>query len=232
MKTKEQIEAKIEKLQKKLKELETPKLEKGRWYKHDEGGVYYATSFSKVGSMFGYGVESDGDWYECISNNGIGCLLNNYHTKECIRPATREEVESALIKEAKRRGYDKGVRISSVYSDMYKGRILGDICVTETYQLWADSDECANVQIFEDGKWAEIIEKSKVNINGYDMEVNGNEVKFGCAKFTDKQFKYLKHYLEGFSNFSESNRKINSITLDSGVEITVEQLKQICDELN
>lgn len=64
------------------------------------------------------------------------------------------------------------------------------------------------------------------------MEVDGKYVKFGCYKFSESTLRQLNLSVLSFKSLLNSNREIKSITLDSGVEITVEQLEQVVNELN
>ena len=68
--------------------------------------------------------------------------------------------------------------------------------------------------------------KTLPEINGYKGEITqiSGIVKYGCAQLSSKGIEsFLKNRDIGV------NREINSITLDSGVEITIEQLQQIAD---
>jgi hypothetical protein len=73
--------------------------------------------------------------------------------------------------------------------------------------------------------------KKLPKINGYEGKVENEFVVYGnnCAKFHKQFFKNLSTVNEG-NNWG--NRKVKSIKLDSGVEITIEQVKQIVDFLN
>jgi hypothetical protein len=75
-------------------------------------------------------------------------------------------------------------------------------------------------------------EKQLPKINGYDGKISGNQIVYGssCAKFIPKFFQDLvkindEHKILG------GNRTIKSIKLDSDVEITIEQIKEIVEFL-
>ena len=75
---------------------------------------------------------------------------------------------------------------------------------------------------------AEIEQAQKFTINGHEMTVEGDIISFGCAKFNVNQFRSI----EAFNNFHiSSNRKIKSITLDSGVTLTIEDITKILERL-
>ena len=73
--------------------------------------------------------------------------------------------------------------------------------------------------------------KKLPKINNFDGKVEGDFVIYGnnCAKFHKQFFKNLSAVNVG-NNWG--NRKVNSIKLDSGVEITMDEVKQIVDFLN
>jgi polyhydroxyalkanoate synthesis regulator phasin len=76
--------------------------------------------------------------------------------------------------------------------------------------------------------------KPKVIINGIEMKQDGDVVSFGCAMFEIKQLRELLDAVNCWNSWvidGDMNRKIKSITLDSDVTITVEQLRQIVDNL-
>lgn len=75
-------------------------------------------------------------------------------------------------------------------------------------------------------------EKKLPKINGYEGKISGNQIIYGnsCAIFTSKFFQDLKK-LDEENKFSGSTRRIKSITLNTGVEITIEQIQEIVEFL-
>lgn len=69
-------------------------------------------------------------------------------------------------------------------------------------------------------------EKTLPKINGYDGVLEKSYVVYGCAKFNIKYIEEL-HGLINRNKVLLGNKDIASITLDSGVEITIEQIKEI-----
>lgn len=119
-----------------------------------------------------------GEWYKfidkpevigCYKGNGVYYGFNDnldwvYGGSMTIvdwwKPATSEEVESALIKEAKRRGFKKGVQLKCAYNDA-----LSTYCGCYDFELKSVVDgkteiACKNtgVYLFNGGKWATIVE--------------------------------------------------------------------------
>ncbi len=163
-----------EEIKQRLKELKTEKkqLKKqleslpvldaiiGNWYWAESGGCFgylilLCDGSSKYNSK--YWITKDGEHIEYL---GSFTKLN--------RPATDKEVETALIKEAKKR-YKKGDIIDY---EGHKGKIIGSI-------YWASGSKCVSVEtdnntrnnenfpLMIKGKWAEIIEQPKtITLNG------------------------------------------------------------------
>jgi len=222
----------------KLKE-DKPKFEVGKWYKHGKLSIFCFVKENGLG-VNGYGFNPDG-W----------CDDNTWSKNWEITSATNEEVEAALIAEAKKRGFKEGVIVdlSSINPDWQtRTKINGSSRYLSAYDN-DDNDDYNNAlvfgacYIFSKGQWAEIIEEPKAVINGYEMEQEGDLIKFGCDKFNKEFFKALNSdldYLNGGCDAGgvlhrgiqiDNNRKIKLITLDSGVEITVKQLQEIVDNI-
>ena len=138
-------------LKKQLKDL--PSLEVG-WYKHKNNSHKEWLMYDDFkGNRFGFGIT--GVW----SSNG--CDIG--YIEEYCEPATDKEVETALIKEAKKRGFKEGVKFKSVAGEhsYYTLDILKPYFDGERLYL----SSCG--VIFKNGKWAEIIEEPKtVTLNG------------------------------------------------------------------
>ena len=205
-------------LQDQLDELKAaPVSEVGKWYKRDEDIIFVTKFDGKQISFYGYYL---GKW--------VGRDWMYLNTSVFIE-ATTEEVETALIEEAKRRGFKEGVIF--YYCNGGSKGIIGEF-VDETY-FYDNQLRFKGSTIFENGKWAEIITEPKVVVNRYEMEQDGDVVNFGCARFYKRFFDDVYESIK-YQNCSDNygvedlqNRNIKSITLDSGVEITVEQLKEI-----
>lgn len=225
--TKEQLEAKLIKAEKKaqkikeqLKELEQPELKNG-WYSNGSSCLTYYDFYTGTRYGFNYNSWCDGD------------DANDYFSKGFDKPATQEEVEAALIAEAKKRGFKDEITDMGGFIGVDGLKKHGKSYMSGGYWSFSDNTlRCCGVPIFKDGKWAKIIEEPKVKINGYEMEQEDGIISFGCAKFFTNELKTLNQRLSSFNNtFAEQNRKIKSITLDSGVEITIQELKQIVDNI-
>lgn len=125
-------------------------LEVGKWYKTSSGNLfnYMGRSGKHINPDLVYGFTNKSiDWvyeYDVTICNDKG-----------LKPATKEEVEQALIAEAKKRGFKKGETVkypcgngSSVFLDGFK----------HEYREYSNTFYFYNLLVFEKGKWAEIIE--------------------------------------------------------------------------
>jgi len=137
-------------------------LEVGKWhldgYKDDkflicltrlEGNLYY-----------GYGFDSDGKW---VDDNG-DFWGNAYN--DITRPATDKEVETALIKEAKKRGFKEGVKFKGLRFNRESTFEEWSLSSDREYKKYSshinglnfrDSTHGVFELLFINGKWADII---------------------------------------------------------------------------
>jgi len=110
------------------------------WYESMGAIVYYD------GTNIQYGFNSDGGWLNLEST-----------LTEAFAPAPHDEVEAALIGEAKRRGFVKGATFNSLVS----GRTVireTPIWVTIENRIYANDDNGTMWGvIFDNGQWAEVV---------------------------------------------------------------------------
>ncbi len=150
----EEIKTEKKQLKKQLKEL--PSLEVGKWYKTDDKTEFLINILDLGDLRYGkaYGFGNSGTWYD-ESRFGFRNLT----------PATDKEVETALIKEAKKRGFKEGVKyktnggtINKLKSNNFIYEYVSGVGMTiGTEDIW----------FFCNGKWAEIIEEPKtITLNG------------------------------------------------------------------
>jgi len=225
----EDLQEKINEIRKEIisfRDIKIPfghKLEVGKWYKSKSkpkfmfcfNGKYYD---SRNNNDTNLGFDTDGNWKSLgvWQENNIGALAD-------FIPATDKEVEDALIAEAIKRGFKNGVRVISARGEQWN--IENDIFDRYNKKtLYLDS-----VSIFENGKWAEIIEDIKPKINGYEMEVEGDYIKFGCEKYRQDDIIdfYKLAYKIGLTSFSI----FGDYTPDYR-KIRMGELKEIVEYLN
>ena len=121
-------------------------LEVGKWYKYNKGGFNWLMCFQSNKEDVNYGFNTSGTW-----GNSYSIRATEW------TPATDKEVEEALIKEAKKRGFKEGVNYiavgeeAGVTSNLGSGKFrygVGDkdaLCI------------CGYLRIYYKGKWATII---------------------------------------------------------------------------
>lgn len=141
------------------------KLEIGKWYKSFIGGSTALVCYQKTKEFkrdVGYGINYAGNW-------SCDIVMN-----ECIE-ATKEEVEEALIKEAKKRGFKEGVTITELNLKSHEVINEGGFHFygSNIMHKGSHSGWC----IFKDGKWAEILSsKKKMSVKEIENEL-GYKVK-------------------------------------------------------
>ena len=130
-------------------EKEFPKLFKedalvvGKWYK-SEGCLFNYQKQSNVYGFFTDGSWMNGDWIWYGAN---------------AKPATDKEVEEALIKEAKKRGFKEGVRIKSKWMpNISANKLNGKFMFDNKFELCAATNGLMIYTIFQNGVWAEIVD--------------------------------------------------------------------------
>jgi len=132
--------------------------EVGKWYK---GKRYNGVEVLFVCGLDSYGFY-DGDFIDLEDFSSD--YLNDEDYGYELRPATDKEVETALIKEAKKRGFKEGVKFLSARD--------GDIrTATNEFYSFDNWNKYTTLQldtawIFKGGKWATIIEEPKVESYG------------------------------------------------------------------
>ena len=188
MKTKEQIEAKIAKLQLQLEKLNKP-VDGWRVYKEDSTWMFYL----KDGKYL-FGINSVGNW---ITDFG----LDYEPTEDSL--ATDEEVKQRLTKLVNGMGYKEGVTVMSLI-------INGEVQIkSNDFKFGITSDGIYYIQLdgffiwTSEKGWAKIVEKPKFEVEaGYGPDFgHKNWSKENGAKFylTIKN-KSMSH--SDFTNFS------------------------------
>lgn len=146
--------------EKALLEDEPKSIEVGKWYKGIGDKLIFTTSDEQEGRVKAYGFGAMGGWFEDDHDF-------TWTTDE-LKEATKEEVEQSLIKEAKKRGYADGVKVHSLGHD--KQMVIYNQELNTEYEsyynkLWFGvglGETNHYVVVFQDGKWAEIVEPSFV----------------------------------------------------------------------
>lgn len=138
-------------------ELFKAKFKKGKWYIHSQGIAMFHSNGEQYG-VGGFGIDGGGEWRNEF-------YIYEY-SHEYFRLATPSEVEAHLIKEAEKRGFKKGVRISQtgINSEFtHFKEIEGEFAYYENDNSL--DTKCGNGYVYRQGKWATIIPQEEVEIS-------------------------------------------------------------------
>ena len=161
---------------------ETDDLKVGAWYRLTED--YGSTLRAGMVFQFIDYQSKDNKRWGCVDHYAFGIGERNYlaPATSSLVPATNDEVEDALIKEAKRRGYKRGVTFKSAFS--------GNIRTADDSSLYFYDDGDLHLDgnaVLCEGKWAEIVPKVEDTLkvgdwykkDRYLMVWNGGEFTYG-----------------------------------------------------
>jgi hypothetical protein len=159
-----------------------PTLEVGKWYKSMEHNKFLMC-FKKDANFSNYGFDAEGDWSNLL---GIGY-------RDSLIPATDEEVSTALIAEAKRRGYKSGNHECLSNFNSYK-KVIDNFFVLGG-SLWMGNIGKWNL-IFRDGVWDEIIKSEPV----YEWQYVCYDSRFRRYTVSHWFYKSKKEFLKTMPN--------------------------------
>ena len=152
----------------------------GKWWKGTGEHLMYITDIDGDGHLYGYGFLPSGVWRgrdEMINGNCACTVFNRPNLVE----ATCLEVSEALIREAKRRGFIKGVKykpisqIGPLSNEYYVGSHDPEV-TKDGFQVYIGMQ-----WIFVGGEWAGVIEEDKLydlkeaHKNGAEIEIKWND---------------------------------------------------------
>jgi len=128
----------------------TAKLEVGKWYIYPEGAIMCNVEGGK-----GYGINGLKDWVQNAH------WLSNEDNGTDYRLATTEEISTALIAEAKKRGFVDGAKIKSEFPIWSNTNWLHKNSTDNGKEYRFDSNDneliAFGVLVFKNGQWAEIV---------------------------------------------------------------------------
>lgn len=192
-----------------------PTFEIGDWvYVKDNGSGVSHDSFinSQKGSVYrisrldydsGKATKTDPRY---ISKEGYNCRA------EGLRKATPEEIENALIKEAKRRGYKKD---NVIFSAMTGAKLkIGHVGYRFNRDGTGDDLALGGCCIYRKGKWAKIIKDTK--FFEWDVEEQTYVIKIGCETYRKdflQEFKEVISKLDNRITISELTEELKKLNL-------------------
>lgn len=133
----------LDALKEKVEGLMKPQLQVGRWYWKTCGKWRILFCYQGGNYENNFGFYGDGNW--CIR---IGNVNNNTSVL-----ASHGDVETALVKEAKRRGLIEGATVKYQYNNTFKN-------INGSYVYRGNKLAYGGCIIFKNGKWEEVIEQS------------------------------------------------------------------------
>ena len=203
---------KIKKLQQQLDnlkaELDKPEFEVGDWV---------------IATAIG-GNDSLHDWYDlenaiviegdidrvCDVDGSVLKVFGTAYRAGYVRKATPTEIETALRKEAERRGFKKGVYIDNTELgwDVDGYKINGEYW---WYDELNDRLSLESYFIYDNGKWAEIV-KDKVKFFDWDVEHKG-DIKIGCRWYERSYLKELKSDMQRLNDEGLGYKDIHDLVI-------------------
>jgi len=168
--------------------------EVGEWYIGEDGLVFFITEPTNFTDSFkGYGFGDNGKWFD----SGTIGVSNE-------RKATPQEVEEALIKEAKKRGFKEGVRV-------IKPMFGEDVLKSDFWEYSNDECKCSLMLggsfIFLNGVWATIIDEPKTLGT---QELIKNVVQWGNDKNLIKKENSYKQFAKVVEEVAEIGTALNN----------------------
>jgi hypothetical protein len=112
---------------------------------------------------------------------------------------TEEEIESHLIKEAKRRGFVKGVEYCSARLTESKETIQSNLKYYSKKNT-SDLDDMLTDGwggcVYYGGKWGRIIKEEPISIGEHEVEFNKGEIKVGCKTIKNEDVIFIEKAIE------------------------------------
>lgn len=149
-------------------------LEVGKWYKYKNSktALVFINKPLLNNATIGFGINGSGGW------------TDNFHyyenDKHRLFEATHEEVETALIKEAEKKGFKEGVKYHYPYKPYIPQRIIEAVFKFHKEDNTLTNNNCI---LFKDGIWvAEIIEEPKLPSKWDDSLYNRKNPQYRKAK--------------------------------------------------
>ena len=153
-----------------------PKVEIGKWYKHPNGNLLFIKSIKNTG-VYGYGFDVFGNWVNCTDESSLAFICDLEILKH-LDKAKIQLVKTALIAEAKRRGFVDGAKYKSP-NGKFKRTVVYPLVLTNDGKDLKDS-HCS--MLTYRGQWAEIIKekilsKSEAEAKLKELSKDGFEYK-------------------------------------------------------
>lgn len=225
-------------LGKALAEKKAPeKFEAGKWYYRNDG-TEVLLNLQKIHVPFdnevmhGFGIHAGGWFTDC-----------NCGYPDSYRPATKEEIESALVTEAKRRGFKEGVKFNGIddpdndrakgctFKRFYDYSMDDDALRASTPQATWDTNQ-SNPHIYEAGKWAEIIKDETIKIDRYPVVFpDADDLAHGNNWTTIDGHKFTKDFWLAAQTVARHSKAKVKIGCSHQFDLPLETIEKILKKL-
>jgi hypothetical protein len=199
----------------------SPEFEVGKWYKHNYENKFLVflkeLTSSRDGMGYGFGADT-GAWY----NEGW-----RFGLSQC-RPATKEEVQEALINEAEKRGFKEGVIVKESFGGSTNYKLK-----SENWIYYSDYDFLRydhNCIVYEKGKWATIVKEEPIKIGGYEVKFLFKD--YGETKFTQiNGHVFTKEFWQAAKIVAEHSKGGVNVGCSKQFPVSLQTINQILDKL-
>lgn len=203
----EKLKQQLNEISEKVKQLENPKFEVGKWYKTIKGHLKYFVTEESA-----YGFDSCRSWDGLC--NGFKLNKGSFDWQ----PATDKEVEEALIKyfESKHGKPSNKWKAKGFWGD--ETMSIGDsgyYSSSNGRNFWFGY---GGTCLMNNGKWAEIIKDEPIKVGGHPVEKHGGYVKIGCKEID-------VHRIESLSLLMK-HHNFKKVAFD-GIEVDLETIEKI-----
>tara|TARA_R110002051_G_scaffold170813_1_gene241353 strand:- start:276 stop:1088 length:813 start_codon:yes stop_codon:yes gene_type:complete len=180
-------------------------LQVGKWYKHKSHKMLI--NIANIEKEKAYGFDTRGRWTNLSDGWGFTDVIE----------ATEKEVESALLKEAEKRGFIEGVTVKSVNSTSHIFILKDFWHIDSDGAIWFNGRK-QNGTIYKNGKWAEIVKVEKTYKRGQRFEVSGET--YILARVGDKNHRRLN-----LVNLSDGNLHSESVKVSDTKKVTEREME-------
>jgi hypothetical protein len=227
----EQLKKQLNDISDKIKQLEKPQFEVGKWYKIEDLSETGVVCIKEIRDNYilVYGkFPLLSDWQDSweIKSDSI-------YGKE-MTPATDKEVEEALKAEAVKKGIKVGVTLDRQNLVYNKHKVT----INKEFAEWEFVPRLNQlmhhgVAVFEEGNWAEIVKEEKIMIDRYEVKfetVTTTEQKREFGTKIDGHF-FSKLFWESAKVVSLNNKAKIMVGCSKQFDVSLETINKILDKL-
>jgi len=156
---------------------EQTKVEVGKVYMLNHGGIVYVTKYLGGNEALGYGFGCSGSWIEPDDTESWEW--------ESLTPVPLSEWTELLDKERVKRGLVAGAKIERPEEWIWS---IDKVCYIdangEAFYIDEDQDGFYHgAQVYANGIWAKVIKDEDIYVNGEKVVFEGNYARFGMCPF-------------------------------------------------